>query len=123
METEAQQVARFVGGLRWTIQDRVAMQTVYTLTEVVALAIKVETQLDRSKTAVGARSFGDNNRAAVNKGKAPMAQPSFSNAGSNSGTPAKPVPITPPEIAPRNPYARPRPDKCYRCEQPGHRSN
>jgi hypothetical protein len=43
LETEAQQVAWFVGGLRWTIQDRVAMQTVYTLTEVVALAIKVET--------------------------------------------------------------------------------
>jgi hypothetical protein len=65
----------------------------------------------------------DNNQAAVNKGKAPMAQPSFSNAGGNSGTPAKQVPITPPEIAPRNVYARPGLDKCYRCRQPGHRSN
>jgi len=123
LETEAQQVAWFVGGLRWTIQDRVAMQIAYTLTEAVALAIKVETQLDRSKTAVGARSFVDNNQAAVNKVKAQMAQPSFSNAGGNSGTPAKQVPITPPEIVPRNPYARPGLDKCYRCEQPGHRSN
>jgi len=43
LETEAQQVARFVGGLRWAIQDRVATQTVYTLTEVVALAIKTKT--------------------------------------------------------------------------------
>ena len=53
LEIEAQQVARFVGGLHWAIQDRVAMQTVYTLTEAVAMAIKVETQLDRSKAMVG----------------------------------------------------------------------
>lgn len=70
-------MVRFVGGLRWTIQDQVSMQIVYTLTEAVALAIKVETQLDRSKITVGARSFMDNNRAVVNKGKTPMAQPSF----------------------------------------------
>ena len=123
LETEAQQVARFVGGLRWAIQDRVAMQIFYTLTEAVALAIKVETQLDRSKVAIGARCFMDNNRAAINKGKAPMTQPSFANAVGNGGTPTKPVNIAPPEVAPRNPYARPGPDKCYRCGQPGHQSN
>jgi len=99
------------------------MQTVYTLTEAVALAIKVETQLDRSKVAVGARSFMDNNRAAVNKGKAPMTQPAFANAVGNNGTPTKPVNIAPPEVTPCNPYARPGPDKCYRCGQPRHRSN
>jgi len=123
LETEAQQVARFVRGLRWAIQDRVAMQTVYTLTEAVTLAIKVETQLDRSKVAVEARGFMDHNRAAVNKGKALMTQPSFANAVGNGGTPTKPVNTAPPEVAPRNPYARPGPDKCYRCGQPGHRSN
>ena len=123
LETEAQQVARFVGGLRWAIQDRVAMQTVYTLTEAVALAIKVETQLDRTKTALGGRSFVDNNRVVMNKGKAPMAQPFFSKAVSNNGAPTQPVSIAPPEIAPRNPYAHPAGDKCYRCGQPGHRSN
>ncbi|XP_034888842.1 uncharacterized protein [Populus alba] len=119
LETEAQQVARFVGGLRWTIQDRVAMQTVYTLTEAVALAIKVETQLDRTKTTLGGRGFVDNNRVVMNKGKAPMAQPFFSKAVSNNGAPTQPVSIAPPEIAPRNPYARPAGDKCYRCGQPG----
>jgi hypothetical protein len=37
METEAQQVARFIGGLRLPIHDKVSMQHVFTLTEVVSL--------------------------------------------------------------------------------------
>jgi hypothetical protein len=132
LETEAQQVARFVGGLRWAIQDRVAMQTVYMLTEAVALAIKAETQLDKSKVMVGARNPFDNNRATVNKGKTPMTpttsttQPSFSNTirgTSSSGAPTKPANTIPPEVTPRNPYARPGSGKCYRCGQSGHRSN
>jgi len=108
------------------------MQTVYTLTEAVALAIKAETQLDKSKAMVGARNPFDNNRATVNKGKTPMTpttsttQPSFSNTirGTNSsGAPTKPANTIPPEVTPRNLYARPGSDKCYRCGQPGHRSN
>ncbi|KAG6763620.1 hypothetical protein POTOM_031048 [Populus tomentosa] len=55
------------------------MQTVYTLIEVVALTIKAETQLDQSKVVVKARNSFDNNWTAVNKGKALMTQPSFSN--------------------------------------------
>jgi len=31
-ETDVQQVTRFVGVLRLTIQDRVSMQTIYSLT-------------------------------------------------------------------------------------------
>jgi hypothetical protein len=102
------------------------MQTVYTLTEAIALAIKAETQLDKSKAAVVARNSFDNNRAAVNKGKAPMTQPYLSNTTrgtSSSGGPTKPINIVSLEVAPCNPYARPGVDKCYKCGQPGHRSN
>jgi hypothetical protein len=42
METEAQLVARFIGGLRLPIQDKVSMQHVFTLTEVVSLATRAE---------------------------------------------------------------------------------
>jgi hypothetical protein len=49
METEAQQVARFIGGLRLPIQDKVSMQHVFTLTEAVSLATRVERQLGRSR--------------------------------------------------------------------------
>jgi hypothetical protein len=54
-----------------------------------------------------------------------MNQPSPSSTikgPSSSGAPAKTTGIVPPK-APRNPYARPNSDKCYRCGQPGHQSN
>jgi hypothetical protein len=38
METNAQQVARFIGGLRVAIQDKVSMHPIFTLTKVVSLA-------------------------------------------------------------------------------------
>ncbi|KAG6737274.1 hypothetical protein POTOM_058788 [Populus tomentosa] len=40
----------------------------------------------------------------------------------SSGAPAKTTGIVPPE-APRNPYAQPDSNKCYRCGQPGHQFN
>jgi hypothetical protein len=46
---DAQQVTRFVWGLRLTIQDRVSMQTIYSLTKAINPATKVEAQLDRLK--------------------------------------------------------------------------
>ena len=42
METEAQQVARFIGGLRLPIQDKVSIHHVFTLTEAVSLATHAE---------------------------------------------------------------------------------
>ena len=108
------------------------MQTIYTLTEAVALAIKAETQLDKSKAMDGTRNPFDNNRETINKGKTPMTpltsttQPFFSNTirgTSSSGAPTKPANTIPPEVTPMNPYARPGLEKCYRCGQPGHCSN
>jgi hypothetical protein len=42
LETDAQQVSRFIGGLRLTIQNRVSMQTIYSLNEAMNLAIKAK---------------------------------------------------------------------------------
>jgi hypothetical protein len=46
METEAQLVAWFIGGLHLPIQDKVSMQHVFTLTEAVSLATRTEKQLE-----------------------------------------------------------------------------
>ena len=125
LETYAQEVRRFVGGLRLTIRDRVSMQTIYSLNEAINLATKAEAQLDRSRANVVMRNSFDPTRAIIDKGKSPMNQPPPSSTikgPSSNGAPTKTIGIVPPE-APRNPYARPNSDKCYRCGQPGHRSN
>lgn len=44
-EIEGQQVARFVGGLRLEIQDKVSLHTVSTLSKAVNLALKIDLAL------------------------------------------------------------------------------
>jgi len=108
-----------------TIQDRVSMQTIYSLNEAINLATKAEAQLDKSRANIVTWNSFDPTRAAADKGKSPMNQPPPSTTikgPSSGGAPAKTTGIVPPE-APRNPYARPNSDMCYRCGQPGLRSN
>ena len=45
-ETEGQLVARYIGGLKLAIQDRLALQEVWTITNAVNLAMKVENQFN-----------------------------------------------------------------------------
>lgn len=47
-ETEDQLIARYIGGLKLVVQDRVALQGVWTMTDAVNLAMKVENQINRS---------------------------------------------------------------------------
>ncbi|GFZ18991.1 hypothetical protein Acr_27g0007300 [Actinidia rufa] len=49
-ESEDQQIARFVNGLRVAIRDQVSLQTMYSLNEAVTLAKKVESQQNRTNT-------------------------------------------------------------------------
>ena len=49
-ESEDQQIARFVNGLRVAIRDQVSLQTLYSLNEAVTLAKKVESQQNRTNT-------------------------------------------------------------------------
>jgi len=122
-ESDAQQVSRFVGGLRLTIQDQVSMQTIYSLTKAINLATKAEAQLERAKSIAGTRSSFDPNRVAIDKGKFPAFQPPPINTSKGPNSNEAPLRTGGAIEAPRNPYARPSSDKCYRCGQPGHRSN
>jgi hypothetical protein len=49
VETEGQQVARFIGGLRVAIQDKVSIHPAFTLNEAVGLVNRVEKQLKRPR--------------------------------------------------------------------------
>ena len=42
LKAEAQQVARFIGGLRVAIQDRVSLQAIFSITEAINLATRAE---------------------------------------------------------------------------------
>jgi hypothetical protein len=44
-ETEGQQVARYIDGLRLPIQDQVSLHTVWNLSEAIKLAMKIEMQM------------------------------------------------------------------------------
>ncbi|KAG6747366.1 hypothetical protein POTOM_049769 [Populus tomentosa] len=126
LETDAQQVARFVGGLRMNIQDRVSMHTIYSLTEAINLATKAEAQLDRTRSTGMPRSPIESIQTTAPKGRFPSNPlpplSNFARGPSSSRTQVTTTGVVPPE-APRNPYSRPASDKCYRCGQPGHRSN
>ncbi|KAK9950545.1 hypothetical protein M0R45_006031 [Rubus argutus] len=125
-ETEAQQVARFIGGLKPIIHDRVVLQPVYFLNDAVQLATKVEAQLERSNTrhpfsGKGILPTPDQ----IPPGRvAPRIDnlPTMASQDCESSK-AKTSRFSNAKGAAVNPYAPPPPIKCYRCSQPGHRSN
>ena len=47
-ETEDQLIAHYIGGLKLVIQDRLALQGVWTMIDAVNLTMKVESQINRS---------------------------------------------------------------------------
>ena len=47
-ETEDQLIVRYIGGLKLVIQDRLALQGVWTMTDAITLVMKVENQINRS---------------------------------------------------------------------------
>ena len=47
-ETEDQLIAHYIGGLKLVIQDRLALQGVWTMIDAINLVMKVESQINRS---------------------------------------------------------------------------
>jgi hypothetical protein len=123
METKDQQVARFIGGLRVAIQDKVSMHSIVTLNEAVSLATRAKKQLERPRAQTWESNLSDSTRPTQGRRKQPLVsivtsdQPVTSigkGANSSSNIPRQPA---------NNPYARPNSNKCFKCNQPGHRSH
>ncbi|KAL1194916.1 hypothetical protein V5N11_020040 [Cardamine amara subsp. amara] len=127
-ETENQKVARYISGLKSSIQEKMGLQTVWTVQEASSLALKAElieksprnfTSFRRYSPQSNSELIGDKEKNAVtkdanlgNKGAG------SSNNGSNNTQQSK-APIQ----KQGNSYARPSIDKCFRCQGQGHKSN
>ncbi|XP_024193620.1 uncharacterized protein LOC112197233 [Rosa chinensis] len=116
-ETEGQKVARYISGLKPFIQEKIGLQTVWTMAEASNLALK-RYNYQRSTDLVNAST--DKGKALQqNTGSASRASnPPSKWTGSSSGSPNRA-----PNQRLNNPYARPTTEVCYRCNKPGHRSN
>ncbi|KAK0582232.1 hypothetical protein LWI29_023177 [Acer saccharum] len=138
-ETEGQQVSRYLGGLKSTIRDKIGLQVVWTVDEAQNMVLKAELMENSSnrfshyKKDMGESSNATANRSRfspsdgqgqakttadqVQRGSGPS-----NNFGGSRPTAAAAVTKETPRVA-SNPYSRPGGMKCYRCGQPGHRSN
>ncbi|KAI0511898.1 hypothetical protein KFK09_012532 [Dendrobium nobile] len=128
-------VARYIGGLKDVIQDKLEMNSVWSLSQAVNYALKAELQLSRGgKQYVNRRQFWETatDQAKANFNQNKPAVKSFSPNVTNPST----APNTAlggssdPQMAPKwkqpvkdNPYAKPNTIKCFRCFQIGHKSN
>ncbi|KAL5566080.1 hypothetical protein UlMin_029244 [Ulmus minor] len=117
VEDESQQVARYIGGLNENIQEKLEMNSVWSLNEAVNLAFLGEKQVLRSTTrgfSGRKSSVGESSRPSPLPTNNPFfKKPHELPLGNDKAPPPKP----------NNPYARPMVGKCFRCNQPGHRSN
>ncbi|CAL1390463.1 unnamed protein product [Linum trigynum] len=123
-ETENQKVARYINGLKGSIQEKIGLQTVWTVTEASTLALKAELMEKSPRNFAPFRRFPSpgQSEALMEKDKGsnpkeihPAAKGPHDPGSSNASR--GPAPKA------GNPYARPTGDKCYRCGGQSHRSN
>ncbi|KAK1356685.1 hypothetical protein POM88_049941 [Heracleum sosnowskyi] len=109
--------------MKSSIQEKIVLQTVWTVEEASNLALKAELMEKTPRVFSGNRRFVPNFNAANNKDKDVVNKASsVENKGSgssSSGTQQNKAPVKKPD----NPYAKPSSDKCFRCGGQGHRSN
>lgn len=127
-ETENQKVARYISGLKSSIQERIGLQIVWTVQEASSLALKAELMEKSPRTFTSFRRYPSQNNSELSgdKEKSAMAKDTSlgnkgagsSNTGSNNAQQSK-APIQ----KQGNNYARPSIDKCFRCQGQGHKSN
>ncbi|CAM8944685.1 unnamed protein product [Rhodiola kirilowii] len=100
-ETENQKMAKYISGLKGSIQEKMGLQTVWSVAAASSLALKAKL-MERNPREFQAfpRSVGS---------------PSGSSDGSHPNHKAV--------QRPPNLYTKPSGDKCYRCGGQGHRSN
>jgi hypothetical protein len=113
-ETEPQKVARYMSGLKPSIQEKIGLQIVWSVAEAQNLALKAELMERAKKPFYSSNDRGRQNPIldrAVIPFKGGESSKTFERTGNTNQNQRS------------NPYAKPTGDICYRCKKPGHRSN
>ncbi|KAJ9547051.1 LOW QUALITY PROTEIN: hypothetical protein OSB04_019594 [Centaurea solstitialis] len=101
-ETEGQRVIRYINSLKLSLQEKIGLQTAWTVSEASNLTMKAELMEKTRDLCIECGNSADSSLF-----QSPRAT-----------TTAKP---TAPKLV--NPYAKPSAPKCYRCGLLGHKSN
>ena len=127
-ESDAQQVARYLGGLRQSLHEKIGLQVLWTVDEAHNMALKAEL-MERTGNRSGNYRHDalESSDFPLNKGKSPpggiqpqlraIGNQQIENRGTNGGTGVR-QPVRNPNM-----YSHATPIKCYKFGQPGHRSN
>ncbi|XP_020702838.1 uncharacterized protein LOC110114328 [Dendrobium catenatum] len=128
-ETTNQLVARYIGGLKDIIQDKLELNSVWSLSQAVNFALKTEMQLARHgkgssnrRSTVETRFENAKSPGTIIHKTPPLVDHSASVSSLNTNVDTK-MPVKPRGPIRDNPYPRPQGLKCFRCFQPGHKSN
>ena len=129
-ETEGQQVARYIDGLKSQIRDKIGVTVLRTLNEAKNLALRAELIIhEQSVRFTGGRknygydSIGSSNRVVSEKSKGVVVKTVGGVEKKDDKAEGKRSMESKENPRQSNPYAKPILGKCYRCNQPGHRSN
>ncbi|KAK0588656.1 hypothetical protein LWI29_003799 [Acer saccharum] len=108
------QIARFRGGLKREIQDQMKMLNTFTLGQAFDLSRKAEEPI----RAPPVRTRFTNQQFQTGPSKVTIPNEPATETANNENRPRRATPQQAPNL-----YAKPMPSLCYRCHQPGHRSN
>lgn len=124
-ETEGQKVARYISGLKGSIQEKMGLHIVWIVAESSTLALKAELMEKSPRNFSYFRKFPQNNYEVVSEKEknavAKDARPLIK--GADVAGSSNPTPTRAQNQKPGNPYAKPTGDKYYCCQGYGHRSN
>nr|GMD30982.1 transposon Ty3-I Gag-Pol polyprotein [Ipomoea batatas] len=130
-ETPEQQTARYINGLRYAIQEKITLAPVWSVDEAYNMAVKAEmfiSSTQRKPTPIAPPHYPNDSTYPKTTPNLPTATPipqpvPTNDAGTSRNQRQKASIETFNRNLNPNPYARPMTGKCFKCREPGHRSN
>ncbi|CAN0846753.1 hypothetical protein LINGRAHAP2_LOCUS4606 [Linum grandiflorum] len=122
-DSEGKKVMRYINGLKGSIQEKMRLQTVWTVSEASTLALKVELMEKSPKNFSSIKRFPPQEYSDVAIDKDKDVGPNEPNNMENTSGVSISNPNKGMNPKPANPYARSASDKCLCCGGQGHKSD